>query len=260
MYESARATVIHGEALAVLTTLPDAHVDAVITDPPYSSGGQYRGDRAGDPLTKYVTSASSARNLATFGGDNRDQRAYLTWCALWLSEALRVARPGAALCVFCDWRQLPVTTDAVQAGGWTWRGIVVWRKPNHRPQLGRFSAVCEYIVWATAGHRPTDYPAETLQGFVVASAPAHRDHPTEKPLAVMRYLTRIAPPDGLVLDPFAGSGTTAAAALMESRRALAIEISDHYAGHTADRLRKIETTTPTATTGPDLWGTTGETP
>ncbi|HET8640689.1 MAG TPA: DNA methyltransferase, partial [Pseudonocardiaceae bacterium] len=202
VYESEHAAVHRGDALRVLPALPPCSVDAIITDPPYSSGGQYRGDRTADPRTKYFPADSPTRRLETFTGDNRDQRGFLRWSTMWLDEALRVAQPGAVLAAFCDWRQLPIMTDAIQAGGWTWRGIVVWCKPNARPRRARFSAACEYLVWATAGGRPVDYPADTLHGFVEADPPRDRVHPTQKPLEVLRHLVRIAPPDGLVLDPF----------------------------------------------------------
>jgi site-specific DNA-methyltransferase (adenine-specific) len=54
-------------------------------------------------------------------------------------------------------------------------------------------------------------------------------HPTVKPLALMQYLIRlVTPPDGTVLDPFAGSGTTLAAAILENKNAIGIELTDDY--------------------------------
>jgi hypothetical protein len=61
-------------------------------------------------------------------------------------------------------------------------------------------------------------------------APAGNPHPTVKPLALMRWLVGLAcPPGGLVLDPFCGSGSTGAAALLEGRRFLGIELDPGYA-------------------------------
>jgi len=58
---------------------------------------------------------------------------------------------------------------------------------------------------------------------------ADNKHPTVKPLALMRYLIRlITPPDGIVLDPFAGSGTTLAAAIIEGHHPIGIELTDDY--------------------------------
>jgi DNA modification methylase len=55
-------------------------------------------------------------------------------------------------------------------------------------------------------------------------------HPTLKPIELMRWLVRLAtPPGGLVLDPFCGSGSTGAAAALEARRFLGIELSEEYA-------------------------------
>lgn len=87
-----------GDALAVLPTLPSGSVDAVIADPPYSSGGMVRSDRIQDVHTKYVrTDSVSGHALAAFSGDSRDQRSYAYWCALWLSECLRITAPGGGV-------------------------------------------------------------------------------------------------------------------------------------------------------------------
>ena len=128
-YADESVTLYHGEALAVLASLPTGSVDAVVADPPYSSGGMMRGDRAQATVAKYVTSQNTRRDeLLNFSGDSRDQRSYAYWSALWLSEAHRVTAPGGVCLTFSDWRQLPATTDSIQAGGWVWRGIVPWSK------------------------------------------------------------------------------------------------------------------------------------
>ena len=69
--------------------------------------------------------------------------------------------------------------------------------------------------------------------------PAHvrNPHPTVKPLELMRWLVRLlCPPDGLVLDPTAGSGTTGAAAVLEGRRFLGIELEPAYMEIAAARI------------------------
>ncbi len=218
----------HGEALAFLQTLPDASVDAVITDPPYSSGGMVRGDRMAGTNAKYVGSDSGNQVLAEFSGDNRDQRAYAYWCALWLSECLRLTQPGGFCLLFTDWRQLPATTDALQAGGWVWRGLVPWAKTTYRPQAGRFAAQCEFVVWGSAGALPIDYSDACLPGFFSAASPREREHTTQKPLEVMRQLVKICPKAGTVLDPFMGSGTTGVAAVLEGRDFIGSELTRHY--------------------------------
>jgi DNA modification methylase len=62
---------------------------------------------------------------------------------------------------------------------------------------------------------------------VCPSAPIH--HPTVKPVALMRHLVRlVTPPGGTVLDPFAGSGTTLVAAVLEGMNAIGCEMTDEY--------------------------------
>lgn len=220
----------HGDALAVLPTLPDASVDAVITDPPYNSGGRTTTERTQSSARCKYVSGGVKHDLHDFTGDNRDQRSYITWLSLILAHSLRTAVPGAPLLVFTDWRQLPATSDALQVAGWTWRGIVPWHKPNSRPQRGGFRRNCEYVLWGTNG--PIDGATNPvyLPGLVSASQPTggNRVHITQKPESVMRELVRICRPHGTVLDPFAGSGSTGVAALAEGRGFVGIEMSQHY--------------------------------
>jgi site-specific DNA-methyltransferase (adenine-specific) len=116
-YQDDHATLYHGEALAIIPNLPA--FDAIVTDPPYSSGGLHRSDRMMSTVSKYVSSGTQAVRLE-FTGDNRDQRSYLAWVSLWMAAASMVAKPGAVAALFTDWRQLPTTTDALQSGGWVW--------------------------------------------------------------------------------------------------------------------------------------------
>ncbi len=64
------------------------------------------------------------------------------------------------------------------------------------------------------------------------------DHPTVKPIELMRWLCRLTstPDGGLVLDPFMGSGSTGVAALAEGRQFCGIELDGHYIGIAAERL------------------------
>lgn len=238
-----RWTLYQGDALAVLPTLDTGSVGLLATDPPYSSGGAFRGDRTADTNTKYLRSDSAqSAYLPQFGGDNRDQRAYLTWCALWLGECLRIVRPGRAAVLFTDWRQLPTTTDALQLGGWVWRGIAPWIKPSARPQMGRIAAAAEFAVWGTAGPSADDTAVGCIRGYHLASSPAgaDREHVTQKPEGVMAWLMPLCPADGVVLDPFVGSGTTGVAALVSGRRFIGIEREPAYLDVAARRLTDAE--------------------
>jgi site-specific DNA-methyltransferase (adenine-specific) len=232
-YERDGITIYHGDALDVLPHL--SGVGAVITDPPYSSGGAFRGDRTRSTVEKYVQSATLAYR-PEFGGDSRDQRSYLAWCSLWMTAARAACTPGAPIACFTDWRQLPVTTDALQAGGWTWRGVAVWSKGYGRPISSGFSSACEYLPWGTNGPalERDDYPG----GVIECASPRGDDkqHIAQKPLGVMAWACRIAQRGALVLDPFMGSGTTLRAAKDAGMRSIGIEADEAYCKIAAQRL------------------------
>lgn len=240
-----RFRLIHGDALATLPTIADCSIDAIITDPPYSSGGLHRGDRAKSTGQKYtLDDKGEDQQRKDFGGDQRDQRAFGYWCSLWLSECFRVAKDGAMLAIFCDWRQLPLVTDVVQAGGWTYRGIIPWNKTEAtRPNKGWFRAQCEYLVVAAKGTpaRWADPDAPALAGFMVCPVEREQVHQTQKPLSLMRWLCQIPTPGATILDPFAGSGTTGVAALLEGHQFIGCEMTKHYHEIATARLAEAAT-------------------
>lgn len=231
-------TLHRGDALTVLHTLPTSSVDAVVTDPPYNSGGLTPAARTSDTARGKYVSGDTKHQLADFDGDTRDQRGYLAWMTLVLGQCYRTAREGSPLLLFTDWRQLPVTSDALQAAGWTWRGIVPWHKPIARPAKGGFRRACEYVLWATKGPVDATRNPVYLPGLVTGSQPrgTARRHITQKPDAIMAELIRVCVPGGTVLDPFAGSGSTGVAALRAGRSFVGIELSQHYAAISHERL------------------------
>lgn len=241
-YRSADGSVeIHcGDCLDLLPLIPSGSVPLVATDPPYSSGGQFRGDRQRSTRDKYQ-STGVIEEHPDFDGDSRDQRGWMHWMALWLIQARRASMPGAMMLTFCDWRQLPTCTDAVQCGGWVWRGIVPWDKVVARPQPGRFRAQAEYIVWATNGPRAFDYEnAVYLDGVLRVRIPQldDREHSTQKPDELVQQLLPAAIGDGPILDPFLGSGTTAVACIKTGRRCIGIELSEAYCAIAARRCEE----------------------
>lgn len=186
---------------------------------------------------KYV-SGDAQHELPDFAGDNRDQRSYTLWLALILTNCLRAATPGASALVFTDWRQLPATSDAMQAAGWTWRGIIPWRKPSTRPTPNGFKRECEYVLWGSNGQPLRHAKPIYLPGLLEGSQPRgnNRQHITQKPVEVMRDLVQICPAGGTILDPFAGAGTTGVAALLEGRQFIGVELTEHYAQVARDRV------------------------
>lgn len=230
-------TIIHGDTLEVLKSFPDKLFGGIITDPPYASGAATQNGKQQSTAKKY-SSFKDGCPFPDFEGDSKDQRSWTNWAAEWLSEARRCYQDGAPICVFIDWRQLPSLTDALQWAGWIWRGVLVWDKTNSRPQRGRFHQQAEFVVWGSNGHMPADRKAPVLPGVFRQAMPssAKRIHQTEKPLETMRDMVKIVEPGGIILDPFSGGGTTVLAAKLEKYSAVGIELSNHYAKASQERI------------------------
>jgi len=241
-----------GNCLTILNGFPDASFDAVITDPPYSSGGTHAPARMASTTNKYVQSGCEASSIARgkieFLGDNRDQRSWTFWCTLWLSECLRLVRPGGYCLFFIDWRQLPAATDAFQAAGWMWRGLIAWNKGlgARAPNIAYFRHQCEYLVWGTNGSidksRSGRGPWPGCLTFPVLQS--DKFHQTGKPTELLRQLVKVVPAGSRILDPFAGSATTLRAAVLEGREAVGIELSPHYSSIACERLRACPSLCP----------------
>ena len=228
-----------GDCLDLLPNIEPGTVDMVLADPPYSSGGMFRGDRMQKVRTKYQTNDTKKEYL-DFEGDNRDQRAFYAWAMHWMRLCRQASKDGAIIGTFCDWRQLPTVTDALQGAGWIWLGIAVWDKTEAaRPQTGRYRNQCEYLVWGTKGqHR--EQTAKCLPGvFRMPANCEEKYHMTGKPIALLEQLLEICKPGGLVLDPFIGSGSTAVACKRTGRHYIGIEIVPDYIPIIEQRIANV---------------------
>ncbi len=240
LVEGRNVELIHGDSLSVIPSLKGPF-GAVITDPPYSSGAATLAGKQQGTAHKY-TNTKDICPLTDFEGDSLDQRSWARFMAEWLREARAKCVAGAPLCVFSDWRQLPALTDAIQWAGWCWRGIAVWNKPNCRPQRGRFRQQAEFVAWASNGPMPIDRNVGVLPGVLTCTQQQSnaRLHQTQKPLDLMRQIVRITEPGGVILDPFAGSGSTLMAAAMEGYDSVGIELSAQYFNTAAKRIKAAE--------------------
>lgn len=255
-HDDGQAVIYLGDALAILGDLEPGSVDVLMTDPPYSSGGLHRGDRIRAVDEKYPTATEGV-----FAGDNRDQRAWALWTAAWSWAARQVVRPGGHFFCFSDWRQLPTASDALQLGGWIWRGVVTWDKsPRGLPARGFFRNNVEFVVWGTSGPMRDREAVATIPGGVVTAPCAGTAadatwHPTAKPVALLRHLLAIVPPrhDGApltVLDPFMGAGSTLRAAKDLGLRAIGIEAEPDFCHLAARRLAQEVLLAPTPSPRP----------
>ncbi|MBN3005588.1 site-specific DNA-methyltransferase [Chromobacterium alkanivorans] len=211
------------DCLKLLPTLAPDSVDLVLTDPPYSSGGLHATTRKQPPSTKYLE--NGRQNSHDFAHDNKDQRSWCRWCVEWLTECHRVMKPGAVIAIFIDWRQLPTLSDAIQMAGFLWQGVAVWDKGNahSRPRKGGMKQQAEFIVWASKDKLSQERDVY-VRGVFNQPKPRGAFHITAKPVELLEELVALAGPGGLVLDPFAGGGSTLLAARNTARPAIGSEI------------------------------------
>lgn len=231
--------ILQGDCLKILEQYPDSHFDAVVADPPYSSGGAFRSDRTqGSSNRKYVNG-----DYPEIMGDSRDSHSWHRWAHLWISECFRVTREAGYFFIFSDWRQLANAADALQVGGFIWRGMIPWDKGAgaRLPNPGYFRHQCEYILWGTKGpcvvptHGRSDYA-----GCWRESIGQNKTHPTEKPVQMYRHLLDAVPSGSRILDPFAGSGTSGQAAMELGHSFTGIEMSPEYVEIARQRLEAIK--------------------
>lgn len=222
------------DALHLARQLPDASLDMLLTDPPYSSGGLHVGQRARAPSTKY--SISDKATYQDFTCDNMDQRSWAFWCGSWLTEANRALKEGGLVVCFIDWRQLPTLTDVIQASGFTLQGIAVWDKTSgkYRPRRNGFGQQAEFIVWASKGAMPRR--PVYLPGVFQSKLRYHKQHMTEKPIEIAQQIVRLVPPGGVVADLFAGCGTFLVAAKEAGLEWVGCELNRHYHQVASGRL------------------------
>jgi site-specific DNA-methyltransferase (adenine-specific) len=237
-----RWTAYQGDSIVILRALADKSpqsVDAIISDPPYGTGANTIAGRLASPLLKYRT--TGAKVMPSIAGDAMLPEAWAEMMSQVASRCLRLAKPGANLLFFCDWRGYPMLLRILGAVGWGIRGLLVWDKGRGaRPSKNGFRAQSELIIWARNGGVQDRDKDVYLDGVFRHASPQRVHHLTEKPVSLMRELVEICPEGGLVLDPFQGSGTVGIAALLSGRRYIGIETIDEYHRIACERLAEAE--------------------
>lgn len=230
---------ICGRAELALRHEPDNSFDAIVTDPPYAAGANSLLGRLQASSSKYQNSNTKNR-LPDIAGDSMLPESWKFMMQSVVAECYRVAKPGADVLSFCDWRSLSSFLDVYGAAGFQLKSVLPWNKGRGcRPHKNGFRSQSELIIWARKGGK-LDRPGDPvyLDGvFTFPTRSVRKQHLTEKPLELMAALLRVVPAGGRVLDPFHGSGTTGVAALPAGLTYLGIEQTTHYHATAVERLQ-----------------------
>lgn len=209
-----------------LSTLGDKSIDVVITDPPYEAEAhtsQRLVARAGGRL---------AVEPLTFPPITEDERADSS------RQMARVARRW--ILVFCQVEAAMKWRAALEAAGAVYKRTCLWVKPDGKPQYSgdRPGIGYESIVACHTPGRSRWNGGGSHGVFIVnKGGDVRTGHQTQKPVALMELLVRLfSKPGELILDPFAGSGTTGVAAIRLGRRFVGWETNPRYLTMAQKRL------------------------
>lgn len=237
-------TLFHGRCEDVLPTLD--RVDHVITDPPYSEhvhGKSMRGAGAYDPsYNKNGQYASEFARPHEFGFDAITPEARQFSAEQFARLVMRW------VLVFSDVESCHLWRDCLTTTGLEYIRTGEWRKLNGAPQFtgDRPAPGFETITIAHPKGRKVWHGGGAAASWEFATVKNRggndpRLHTTQKPITLMKRLVSLFTDEGeTILDPFAGSGTTGAAAAMLGRKAILIEQSPEYCAVIAERLRRIQ--------------------
>lgn len=228
------------DALAGLARIPDGSVDLILTDPPYNLGKDYGN-----------------------ASDQQSAEAYLAWTEQWVDKALPKLKPNGSLYIFLTWRFAPEIFVMLKQR-MTMMNEIIWdrRVPSMGGSVRSFTSVHDTIgffvnrkdyyfdldavripydaetkkarsrsifvgaKWLELGYNPKDlWSVSRLH----REHPEREDHPTQKPLEIIERMVKAScPPNGVVLDLFMGSGTTAVAAKRCGRNFVGFELNPAY--------------------------------
>jgi len=228
-----------GDCVGLLSGTPDESVDLIIADPPYNLGKDYGND-----------------------SDSRQRDEYMDFSRAWLREARRVLKPAGSIYVFMGFRFISrlylILEDEL---GFCFNGWISWHYTQGMGRTKGFSPRHDDVLYFSKSTKftfnlddirvPQKYyrsrnnmrganPGDVWQfSHVHYCQKSRTDHPTQKPEGLIeRMVLASSNANDLVLDPFAGSGTTLRVCQQTDRKCLGIEMNSDYCEAIERRLHE----------------------
>lgn len=210
---------ILGDSVELLKKIPNNTFDLILTDPPYNKNWS-----AG-----YLKDIK--RSETGIFNDYKSEKVLVDV----FSESFRCLKDNKPVFSFCSWDTLPFFVNLFQDLGLKHKNTLIWDKCKRNTLgdwEGSFSSQYEVILYFTKGRYILNTKEQLPQrkGDILRCKPIHKKlHPHQKPLELLKELiTYTSIPNDLILDPFAGSGSTYFAANKVDRQCLAIEIDSKW--------------------------------
>ena len=157
----------------------------------------------------------------------------------WLTEAYRLLKDGSQAYVFTNFLNLQETMETMQEIGFKLHNLLVWQKNNATPNRW-YMKNCEYVIFARKGKAKAVNNCGSMTVHQFNNVIGNKTHETEKPIDLLKfYIENSTKKDDWVLDPFAGSGSTAVAAIETGRKFFTAEIDPKYIGNIHERIKSV---------------------
>jgi len=247
--------IFNEDMLKGIDKVPNNFVDLIVTDPPYCLGKDY--------------------------GNNSDKlkpKDYLEWSKKWIDAVVPKLKNTGCFYIFLTWQHSPEIFSYMKTKMIMINEIIWDRKvPSMGGSTRKFSSVHDNIgffvktknyyfdidavripydietkkartrsifvgkKWLEVGYNPKDLWSVTR---IHAEDPERENHPTQKPLEIIERIVKASCPEqGVVLDPFMGSGTTAVACIKLNRNYIGFEINRDYCKMIKERIKKTTSNT-----------------
>lgn len=243
--------IIDGDAIDVLKKIPDNSIDLIFADPPYNL--QIENDLFRPNNTKVNGVMEKWDKFQNF-------ESYDSFTIEWLKECRRVLKNEGSIWVIGTYHNIFRVGKILQDLGYWILNDIIWIKTNPMPNFRgtRFTNAHETMIWATKNkdskyifnyktmktynediQMRSDWYIPICQGDERIKVNGQKAHPTQKPEALLyRIITSTSRPFDIVLDPFAGVGTTLSVAKMLGRRFIGIEREKEYVKVCEKRIEK----------------------
>ncbi|OQY29345.1 MAG: hypothetical protein B6I38_08335 [Anaerolineaceae bacterium 4572_5.1] len=246
-------TILHGDAIEVLNSLPENSVDLIFADPPYNL--QLRNDLWRPNMTKVDAVDDAWDQFSSF--EQYDQ-----FTEAWLTAARRVLKDTGTIWVIGSYHNIYRVGTILQDLDYWILNDILWIKTNPMPNFRgvRFTNAHEILLWAqkkkgakyTFNHftmkglnddkqMRSDWVLPICSGKERIRANGKKAHATQKPEALLyRVIASSSKPGDVALDPFFGSGTTGAVAKKLHRNWIGIEREEAYIKVAQERIDAID--------------------
>ncbi len=237
-----RNQIHHIDAFKAFENIENESIDLIVTDPPYGIA---------HPSRLTVRKGKVRSTAEVFGSWDTFQTPldYDVFIGRLLIECHRVLKPGGALYLFLAREQGGHFVREAVRKGFRYRNTLALCKSNPLPSFAKTNwrsafDLCLYLVKGpkagTFNFGPSQAERVNVYTYPI-NGRGRYGHPTEKPVAFLKRLVEASSePGDLVLDPFTGSGTTAAACKLTGRDYLGFEINKDYVKMARQRLKDLD--------------------